>query len=170
MRLVKEYLIYSALYIAFDIIVRLLMLKIYTMSEIVTDLQNTFLLFGISVLWFIPAIVGARILARVTLSKLRLSLQICMSLVLICIGLYVPYHDIQSWITKIFLVLQRMSVASGYVIVGFILRRYVFPRIKNLEVLIIAGLPNGLLTGIASGIDFRTLSWGVRGACDSALF
>lgn len=169
MRLVKDYFLYSALYVTFDIIVRLLLLKTYLISDIVTDLKNTFSLFGISVLWFVPAMVGARVLARTILSKTNLCFQVGICFGLICIGLYVPYHDNLIWITKILLVLQRISVASGYVMIGFILRRYVLPKMRNLKILMIAGIPNVLLTDAAAGIDFRTLSWGGRDTCDSPL-
>lgn len=161
-RLGKEYFLYSTLFIVFDIVIRMLAFRTYTKIDIYVDLLNTVSLFGISVLWFLPTIICARVLARVVIfySKRQCFFLLRVCLLLLIIGIRVPYHEYQTWDAKMLLVLQRILSASSYVIVGFLIRKYLFTKIKSLKLFIPAGLINILLADVVNGADFRTLSCG----------
>lgn len=61
-RLSVNYVFWSVIYIAFDFFISYLVLGLIGLPEFLRNIYSTFSLFGISVLWFFPALICAKIL------------------------------------------------------------------------------------------------------------
>ena len=68
-KLLREYLAYSGLYCIFDYLVRIILLNEMDTHQLIWNVYKTITLFGINVLWFIPSLCIAKILAQFLLKK-----------------------------------------------------------------------------------------------------
>lgn len=69
-KLFRKYIGYSVAFILFDYIIRTNLLHEIEKSQVIWDVYKTITLYGINVLWFIPALCIAKILSQTVINKL----------------------------------------------------------------------------------------------------
>ncbi len=83
-KMLAYFLFYSLIYILFDLVVRVLLLKSASLHLIFWDFYQTVTFFGISVLWFISALFLAKVLAiRILANEFRLSINVLIILIIL---------------------------------------------------------------------------------------
>ena len=69
-KLWRKYIGYSAVFILFDCLIRINLLHEIEKSQLIWDIYKTITLYGINVLWFIPALCIAKTLSQTVVNKL----------------------------------------------------------------------------------------------------
>lgn len=100
--LVASYFFYSSVYILYDLIVRVRILKHMNTRQLIWEVYQTMSFFGISVLWFISTLIGAKLIAKWIYEKCE-GKQKC---ILIAIFIYL----FPSWIANAISTTQLVGI------------------------------------------------------------
>lgn len=132
MTLLSSYILWSIIYLLFDITLRLLVLNSITLTTIFIEMYQTIILYGINVLWFFTTLFIGKIISTYILKHFNqvqsLFIGLCLFLVSAYIGLILQKYvevDYGAFflINFITTIIRPLSVVL-FLIIGYVLKPY----------------------------------------------
>lgn len=121
--LILSYIFYTTVYVLYDLLVRFMVLHSITARQLAWRIYQGASLFGVSVLWFIPTLVGAKLIAdwlyrRLTKKSLLLIVCLIQYILSVLIANYISALNIHGTIYYPIVYVIRTNGMSAFVLLG----------------------------------------------------
>lgn len=129
-KLLQKYIVYSVAFILFDYLIRINLLHEIEKNQLIWDVYKTITLYGINVLWFIPALCMAKILSQIVIIKLGVKKGTVFSVVVFMIialmGKYLSMEVMSENIVKLAIYFPLITVLRSFGMMCFVILGYLF--------------------------------------------
>lgn len=175
-RLIASYVLYSLLYIVFDLIIRFVIMRTYGFNALFWDTYQTVCLFGINVLWFLSALLLAKILTysivqfcSKVLWQLLLGAGLYLFSSILFQSLHIQIENLSAMERILYLpiiTILRAIEMSAFVLCGFAMKNYVERVIKYSRIFIKSFFSFFLLVNVVicfftKSVDYHYMNNGI---------
>lgn len=181
--LLVNYLFYSVLFILFDVLVRVIILKQANVHLIIWDIYQSIVFWGINVMWFISSLLLSKLIIRYLIEKImKRKYQFIILLLFFLIGSigaqitpnYTKWSGLDLLVYYPWAMLVRLLILTGFVLLGYMVKSWIFNALNKrytmlLSLLLLCNIAFAKYTGfvdyhfILLGFAPLTILFGITG-------